>query len=92
MGENFPLIASKISFKPLVDAGEGHYSILDTDAAGNQFVWVADKDKRANRIPVTVGEQRDARIEILEGLTGKERVVVNPDGQITDGAFLTIDE
>ena len=53
-------------------------SAIDSDEDGTQFVWVVDKEKRAKKLIVKTGEKRDDRIEIIEGLTGKERVVVNP--------------
>ncbi len=54
-------------------------SAVDRDDQGNQFVWVVDSEKRAKKMAVTVGEDRDGRTEILKGLVGRERVVVNPE-------------
>ena len=53
-------------------------SAVDSDPQGNRFVWVADEEQRAKRIDVKAGNDRDGRTEIIEGLTGSERVVVNP--------------
>ncbi len=53
-------------------------SAVDRDGDGNQFVWVVDAEKRATRISVTASDDRDGQTEIIDGLTGKERVIVNP--------------
>lgn len=58
---------------------------VDSDAEGNRFVWVVDGENRAKKIEVKVGEDRDGRTEILEGLSGRERVVVSPTGMIDGG-------
>lgn len=54
-------------------------SAVATDASGNRIVWIVDENKRAQQIHIQAGEDRDGRTEVAEGLTGKERVVVNPD-------------
>ena len=51
---------------------------VDQDDEGNQFVWIVDSEKRAQKIDVKTGETRDDQTEVLEGLTGRERVIVNP--------------
>jgi multidrug efflux pump subunit AcrA (membrane-fusion protein) len=51
---------------------------IDTDAEGNHSVWVVDQENRAQKLEVTAGQERDGRTEITAGLTGRERVVVNP--------------
>ncbi len=53
-------------------------SAVTRDDQGNQFVWVADAEKRAQKIAVKAGNDRDGRTEIIEGLAGQERVIVNP--------------
>ena len=52
---------------------------IDRDDEGNRFVWVADHEKRARKIAIRTGDDREGRTEILEGLTGNERVIVNPE-------------
>ncbi len=64
---------------------------VDTDDDGNQFVWVTDAERRAQKIVVKAGDDRDGRTEIIEGLTGKERVIVNPQ-DLQEGAPVTIVE
>ena len=41
-------------------------------------VWVADREQRAVNVAVDAGDDRDGQTEIMAGLTGNERVVVNP--------------
>ena len=64
---------------------------VDTDEEGNQFVWVTDPEKRARKIAVQAGNDRDGRTEIINGLTGNERVIVNPQ-EVREGVFLRIIE
>ena len=63
-------------------------SALTQDEEGNRFVWVSE-DKRAKRILVEIGEDRDGRTEILSGLFGDERVVARPS-ELREGTSLKI--
>jgi hypothetical protein len=56
-----------------------------------QFVWIIDAEKRAQKLVVKTGEERDGRIELVEGVSGKERVVVNPQ-DLQVGAPVKISE
>jgi multidrug efflux pump subunit AcrA (membrane-fusion protein) len=49
-----------------------------TDESGS-FVWVLDERQRVRRHPVTTGTERDSRIEIANGLSGSEEVVIAPE-------------
>jgi len=53
---------------------------IASDEEGIQFVWVVDEEKRAQKIVVKTGSDKDGETEITEGLQGRERVVVNPEG------------
>lgn len=64
---------------------------IDSDQDDNEFVWIVDDEKRASRISVTIGEDRNGRTEILSGLSGRERVVVNPE-QLQPGTPLKVIE
>lgn len=64
---------------------------VDKVEQGKTFVWVVDAERRAQRIPVQAGQDRDGRIEILAGLTGKERVIVNPE-ELKEGTPVKIVE
>lgn len=55
------------------------------------FVWIADSEKRAHRLPVKVGEERNGEREVFEGLTGKERLIANPT-ELQEGTPLKIAE
>lgn len=44
------------------------------------FVWIADEQDRTKRVNVTIGDERDKKTEILDGLVGGERVVIAPPG------------
>ncbi len=47
---------------------------MDGDQA---YVWTIDREDRAHRNDVRAGDQKDGRVEILEGLTGTERVIIS---------------
>ncbi len=55
------------------------------------FVWIADEEKRARKIAINVGVERNGQREVFEGLTGRERVIVNPK-DLQDGTPLNITE
>ena len=82
----FPEMSGTVFFLPtekeLVTTDEPRIfcstSSIDSDEEGNQFVWVVDAEKRAQKIMVKVGEDKDGKSEVVEGLTGNERVVVRP--------------
>ncbi len=52
-------------------------SAVQTDDLG-QFVWLVDPEDRTRRVTVSLGAERDERVEIESGLQGGERVVVAP--------------
>lgn len=64
---------------------------IDSDEDGQKFVWMIDGENRAQRIMVEIGQQKDGRTEIVGGLSGKERIVVNPE-ELTEGAPVRINE
>jgi RND family efflux transporter MFP subunit len=64
---------------------------VDSDSDGNQFVWVVDREKRAQKIAVKAGDDRDGRSEIIEGLTGTERVIVRPQ-DVREGVTVSLAE
>jgi RND family efflux transporter MFP subunit len=51
---------------------------IEVDEDGNQFVWIVDSEKRAQKIDIKAGDNKDGQSEVLEGLDGSERVVVKP--------------
>ncbi len=83
----FPEMAGTVFFLPT----EGKQDVSDeprtfcpasavvVDDNGQQFVWIVDKDKLAQKLDVEAGQRNDDRIEILTGLVGSERVVTNPE-------------
>lgn len=66
-------------------------SAIDADQQDTQVVWIVDDERRASQISVKIGEDRDGRTEILSGLSGRERVVVNPE-QLQPGTPLKVIE
>jgi RND family efflux transporter MFP subunit len=49
------------------------------------FVATLDKDNRVKLVRVQPGDDDGRRVQILSGLTGGERVVVNPSAELSDG-------
>jgi RND family efflux transporter MFP subunit len=65
-------------------------SAVRTDE-GRAYVYVADEDDSAKRVPVEIGVNQAGWIEITSGLTGNERVVTGPMvGQLADGAQIRV--
>lgn len=52
---------------------------IDRDQQGNEFVWVVDDQQRAERKSIKTSGSRDGRTEVVDGLSGRERVVANPE-------------
>jgi RND family efflux transporter MFP subunit len=83
----FPEMSGTVYFLPsqtvAVTSDEPRYfcnaSAVTSDESEKQYVWLVDSEKRAYKIAVTAGEQKDGKIEILSGVTGRERIVVNPE-------------
>ena len=66
-------------------------SAIQEDEDGNKFVWSLDPEKRAIKISIKTGEDRDGKTEITEGLKGKEKIVANPK-ELTEGTPLKVSE
>ncbi len=52
-------------------------------------VWVV-RDDRVGAVPVVTGREREDLVEIREGLTGGERVVLDPAADLSEGARIEI--
>ncbi|MEX2286043.1 MAG: efflux RND transporter periplasmic adaptor subunit [Planctomycetaceae bacterium] len=64
---------------------------IQSDGAGS-FVWVLDNKSRAKRADIKIGEERDGRTEILEGLSGGERVIADPPESVDAGTLVKVRE
>jgi RND family efflux transporter MFP subunit len=49
------------------------------------FAWVLGDDDRVQKVEVKAGTENDGQVEILEGLSGGERLVVRPPVELRDG-------
>lgn len=88
----FPEMSSTVFFLP--DANEqkniperrifcpADAVLADGDQA---FVWKLADEQRLQRVNVKVGAKREGQAELLEGLTGGERVVLAPSPNLRDG-------
>ena len=75
-------------------AGAAPRRVLVPEAAvvrtgGATSVWVIDKDRVAAR-PVTLGAARGADLEVRDGLSGGERVVLRPPAGLKPGARVRV--
>jgi len=48
----------------------------DPEGSHQQYVWVIDKDNKVHKAPVEIGELKGGSIEVLKGITEKEKIVV----------------
>jgi RND family efflux transporter MFP subunit len=85
-GRLFPDMSGTVYFLPDVDVQDNTNSdkrvfcsseAIGKDDAGS-FVWEVDSDDRVQRKSIKAGSIRDGRIEILDGLTGSESIVIGP--------------
>jgi RND family efflux transporter MFP subunit len=99
----FPEMSSTVYFLPEARDDETSVSELAqrklfcpaaaVQAEGEQrFVWVVDDQDQAHRTSVSVGAPRVQQIEIATGLSGGERVIVNPPDDLQDGQPVKIAE
>ena len=59
----------------------------------NAFVFLMAEDDRVRRVQiVTMGEDRDGRIEVVSGLSGGERCVLQPASDMNDGDLVRVSE
>ncbi len=59
-------------------------------SGGGMFVFVVDASATAKRVPVTLGRQLGERAIVLTGLEGGERVIVDGQQRIADGAKVQV--
>ncbi len=83
----FPEMSGTVFFLPSADGSETvsdqprlfcPSTAVTSDPDGNAQVWVVDSDSRVQSVDVTTGASRDGKTEILDGLNGDQRVIVNP--------------
>lgn len=76
-----------------VDLGVRENSILIPEGAaselqGKDFVWIIDKENKAQQRPVTVGETMGGAVLVQAGLKAGERIVVEGAQKLRDGAVV----
>ena len=88
----FPNMSAKVYFLP--EPGEKKQevrekrifcdstAIVGTDS--DPAVWQVGDDLKVRRIAIQVGEVRDGRTEILDGLKGGEKVILNPSPELRE--------
>ena len=59
--------------------------IAVTQVGGDSFVYTVDAANTAKQQPVQTGIRQDGKVEIVTGLAGGERIVVDGTGKVRDG-------
>lgn len=96
----FPDMSSTVYFLPEQPAAE---TVSDTPrvfcpAAAivtrneRTVVFIVSTDNRVRLLDVTTGAVTDDRVEIVDGLSGGERVVINPDKLLEDGMLVRVSQ
>jgi RND family efflux transporter MFP subunit len=94
----FPEMSATVYFLPQDDKAPASAELrrifcdaqaIRSDGAGS-FVWQLDDENRARRVNIKAGAEHDAKTEILEGLGGGERVIVNPPETIAAGTLVKV--
>lgn len=85
-----PPVASGLTGRAFLDAGKRKTVLVPAGAVlgsgGLPMVVVRDAGGKSRSRPVTLGETRDGRVEILSGLSGGETVLVSLKALPADGA------
>ena len=58
----------------------------------NKFVFIVDDEDRARRVEISPGDERDGRTEVVAGLSGSERVVLEPPASLGPGDLVKVVE
>ena len=96
----FPDMGSTVYFLPQdqdkLPGNEERRVFCDSAAvqsAGDRpIVWLLNEDNRAEQVAVSTGKQHNGRTEIMSGLSGGERVILNPPEEIRIGTLLRVRE
>jgi membrane fusion protein (multidrug efflux system) len=90
-GELFPGAYADVTFSAPLAHGVTVVpaSAVIVDAEGVRVATV-DANSRAHFIPVQIGRDQGQELEIVQGLTGKERVIAAPAGNLVEGAVVKV--
>ncbi|MFN5741817.1 MAG: hypothetical protein ACK5A1_09560, partial [Planctomyces sp.] len=99
----FPEMSSTVYFLPgdvAVGGGEGSGEVSERrifcpndalQSAGTEvWVWVVGAEDRLKRVVVQVGEKKEGRTEIVNGLAGGERLVAGSSAEYRDGLAVKV--
>jgi RND family efflux transporter MFP subunit len=90
-GKLLPGMYADVQFAVSADANHPTFRIpaaaLSVGPAGTRVVCVT-AEEHAHYLPVQVGRDFGAEVEIVGGLSGKERLVLNPSDSLQEGAPL----
>lgn len=88
----FPNMSSTVYFLPeqTTDVPSDHRRVFArrsaiVDSTSGSYVWIIGDEDRVQRLDIVAGDTHDNRTEIKEGLTGGERVVLDPPDELRDG-------
>ncbi|MDQ2087566.1 efflux RND transporter periplasmic adaptor subunit [Herbivorax sp. ANBcel31] len=60
------------------------------DSAGNRYMYVVDDENIVREKKITLGITSDFEVEITDGLSEGDRVIINPSNNIEDGMLVNI--
>jgi len=101
----FPEMSSSVFFLPQRGPGEEtapksktsarrvftRTAAIGRDESGS-YVWVVGEGDRLARVSVVIGADNDGRTEILEGLAGGQRVVLDPPADLRPNQLVKVSE
>jgi RND family efflux transporter MFP subunit len=98
----FPEMSAAVFFLPQGDAkpdpGQTNAKRIFTRTAAiaktesGSYVWVVDDNERLKRVAVVTGGEQDGRTEISEGLSGGERVVLDPPADLRPDQLVKVSD
>ena len=98
-GSLFPEMSATVYFLPENTASreaEQARFFCPADAVVNEgdesFVFLVEDEDRVRRLKIETGPMRDGRAEVLAGLSGSERVVVQPPAPLRSGDLVKVVE
>lgn len=66
-------------------------SAIVGDASGS-YVWIINQDDRVQRVDIVAGAKQDSRTEVMKGLTGGERIVLDPPAGLHAGQLVKVSD
>jgi RND family efflux transporter MFP subunit len=89
-GELMPGSYAEVHFKLPTDAATFRLPVNTLIFRSDGLRVATVKNGAVTLVPITLGRDFGTTVEVVSGLTGAERVVVNPPDSLTDGQAVTV--